>query len=247
MSFEPTLSTYPESAFGGFTRVDGTVAFYTRVNALIGPEDTVLDVGCGRGQRHEDPNPYRRGLSQFRGRCARVLGIDVDTAGEENPLLDEFRLITDLAHWPVEDASVDVIVSDFVLEHIQDPDAYFREVNRVLRPGGYFCARTPNMFGYVALAARLIPNRLHARVVSQVQEGREERDVFPTVYRCNRKGTVLQVLARHGLEGHVLRQEAEPSYLHFSPALYRVGAVLGSLLPPVFRNSLLIFARKPSA
>ena len=40
---------YPESEFGGYTRVDGTVPFFTRVQALARPEMTVLDVGCGRG------------------------------------------------------------------------------------------------------------------------------------------------------------------------------------------------------
>ena len=40
---------YPENAYGGFTRCDSTVAFYGRVNALVGSETDVLDVGCGIG------------------------------------------------------------------------------------------------------------------------------------------------------------------------------------------------------
>src|SRR5438093_943558 len=40
---------YPESRFGGFTGVDGTLAFYIRVNSLIDSSSVVLDVGCGRG------------------------------------------------------------------------------------------------------------------------------------------------------------------------------------------------------
>lgn len=41
---------YPESRFGGFTDVDGTVAFYTRVQSLVEAGSVVLDVGCGRGE-----------------------------------------------------------------------------------------------------------------------------------------------------------------------------------------------------
>ena len=45
---------YPESLFGGFTDVDGTITFFTRVNALIDSSSVVLDVGCGRGVYGED-------------------------------------------------------------------------------------------------------------------------------------------------------------------------------------------------
>ena len=34
---------YSESRFGGFTNIDGTVAFYLRVNTLAASKDVVLD------------------------------------------------------------------------------------------------------------------------------------------------------------------------------------------------------------
>lgn len=37
---------YPESKFGEFTDIDGTIVFYTRVNALAQPSSVVLDLGC---------------------------------------------------------------------------------------------------------------------------------------------------------------------------------------------------------
>lgn len=40
---------YPEARFGGFTDIDGTIAFFNRVNSLIETSSVVLDVGCGRG------------------------------------------------------------------------------------------------------------------------------------------------------------------------------------------------------
>src|SRR2546422_991874 len=69
---------YPEVKFGGFTDVDGTIAFYTRVNALIGASSTVLDVGCGDGAYATDPVAIRRTVRVLKGRCRRVIGIDVD-------------------------------------------------------------------------------------------------------------------------------------------------------------------------
>lgn len=38
---------YPEARFGGFSDIDGTMAFYLRVNALLGCDSVVLDFGCG--------------------------------------------------------------------------------------------------------------------------------------------------------------------------------------------------------
>jgi hypothetical protein len=86
---------YPEARFGGFTAVDGTVAFYVRVNALLQPDMTVLDVGCGRGGYSEDTCAFRRDLRVLRGKVRRVIGIDVEDAGMSNPCVDEFRRRTD--------------------------------------------------------------------------------------------------------------------------------------------------------
>jgi SAM-dependent methyltransferase len=41
---------------------------------------------------------------------------------------------------PLEDASVDIVVSDNVLEHLPDVPAAMAEIARVLRPGGVVCA-----------------------------------------------------------------------------------------------------------
>ena len=79
---------YREYGAGGFSRWDGTVAFMTRVNALIGPESTVLDLGAGRGEIHSYPVPFIRRLADLKSRAARVIGLDVDPAVADNPGLD---------------------------------------------------------------------------------------------------------------------------------------------------------------
>jgi len=153
---------YPESRFGGFSDIDGTIAFYMRVNALLKPSDTVLDVGCGRGAYQDDPIAIRRNLRILKGKVKKVIGIDVDAAAQSNPFLDEFRFIGD-DEWPIEADSVDLILSDYVLEHIVDVDRFFFEARRVLKNGGYLCIRTSNRWSYIGLFSRLIPNQYHWR------------------------------------------------------------------------------------
>jgi SAM-dependent methyltransferase len=235
---------YPENRLFGFTREDGTTHFLTRVHALLKSDSTVLDVGCGRGQFVEDPCAFRRDLRRLGGAERQVIGIDVDPAAATNPMLDEFRLIDDPHRWPVADTAIDLVYSDYVLEHIQEPDSFFAEAARVLRPGGYLCLRTPNFLGYGAFITWLIPNRFHQRILARVQPDRKSIDVFPTLYRCNTRWRLMNVLKRAGFEPFVYSIEGEPSNFQSFRLVYRIAAVLVPHLPSMFKSTHLVFARK---
>jgi SAM-dependent methyltransferase len=244
----PTLKTrvYPENAFGGFTRCDTTIAFYGRLNALVQSTHRVLDVGCGRAAYVKDAtdSPYRANLRCFKGKAKEVVGIDVDTAGETNTSIDTFHLIEDVDHWPVEDASFDVVFSDFVMEHVDNPAAFLAEATRVLKPGGLLAMRTPNRWSYVSIAASLIPNSMHGKVTGAVQEDREEEDVFPVRYRCNTRRALRVALHKAGFDSAVWAIEGEPAYMTFSSLAYRIGSIAHRIMPGPFKTTLLAFARK---
>jgi len=105
---------------------------------------TVLDLGCGSGR-----DCYV--LSKLVGRDGRVIGLDMTEEqlavaqrhreyharkfGWDNT---EFRqgYIEDLAGAGMADASVDLVVSNCVLNLSPDKPRAFREIFRVLRPGG---------------------------------------------------------------------------------------------------------------
>lgn len=234
---------YPESVFGGFTHLDGTIAFYSRVNALLQPSSVVLDIGCGRGEYGDDPVLFRRKLRILKGKCKKVIGVDVDEIGEKNPFIDEFRRI-ESRQWPVEDQSVDLCLVDHVVEHIENPNEFFFECARVIKSGGYICIRTPNAHNYIATISRLIPNRFHARVLGKTQERRLEKDVFPVLYRCNTKRRLKNELIKCGFESCVLGYEAEPQYLQFSRAAYFLGVLHQRYAPSMFRAALFVFGKK---
>ena len=233
---------YPEAKFGGFTDIDGTVAFFGRVAALVNRDSVVLDVGCGRGAFADDPVALRKNLRILQGRAARVIGIDVDRGAKDNPFLDEFHLI-ESDGWPVDDDSIDLIVCDFVLEHIDDPPRFFSEIRRVLKDGGFLCIRTPNRWSYVALMACLIPNKYHSKVVSVAQDGRKAEDVFPTVFKCNTIGKLRGMMRRHGFDAVVYGYESEPSYLSFSTFAYFLGVLHQRLAPGFLKPALFAFGK----
>lgn len=177
---------FPESAAGGYFPVDGTVDFYCRVNGLVQTSDVVLNFGAGRGKgAAEDPVPYRRALQTLRGKCAKVIGVDIDTAILANDDVNEAYVIAPGERLPIASESVDVIVSDWVFEHISTPSAVCSEFDRVLKPGGSVCARTPNRWGYIGISARIVPNRFHVSCLKVLQPSKNERDTFPTAYKLN--------------------------------------------------------------
>ncbi len=234
---------YPESTFGGFTGVDGTVAFYSRVNALAQASFRVIDFGCGRGKNAEDPILFRRNLMCLKGKVAQVIGLDVDEAGKRNPTLDDFRLLTPDGPWPLDDQSADLIVCDSVLEHLPNPSSFFAEAKRVLAHDGYLCIRTPNVLSYVGVAARVIPNRYHNKIVSRVQLGRKEEDVFPTLCRCNTIRALRKQMVTNGFRAVVYGHESEPGYLHFSKVAYGLGVLHQKIAPGFIRPVIFAFGQ----
>lgn len=235
---------HPETRFGGFTDLDNTIVFYARVQELLPADGVALDIGCGRGAQSEDPVRIRRDLRLLRGRCERVIGIDVDSAGSENETIDEFRLISDHAHWPVDDEAVDLAVADFVLEHVADPAAFFAEARRVLRPGGMLCLRTVNVRSYLGIASRSVPDDDHDRLLARVHPDRKSEDVFPALYRCNTRPALRQALAAHGFDAAVYTFESEPSYLAFSAPTYALGLMHRRLAPAGIRIGLIAWAQR---
>jgi SAM-dependent methyltransferase len=238
-------SLYPELGAGGFTRVDGTVAFYTRVNALLDPGMTVLDFGAGRGaQLFDQSSRYRNELSKIQGKVKRLIGVDVDPTVRENPFLDEAHVIDTQSPLPFASDTFDLIYADWVLEHVDTPEHFVALAHNVLKPGGWFCARTPNRWGMTGIGANLIPNRFHDLLLSYLQPDREVRDIFPTVYKMNTLGDVRKYFEIAKWENFSYTFNPEPPYLqHFKPLMY-LAKLLFHFAPSAMANDLHIIVRR---
>jgi SAM-dependent methyltransferase len=172
----------------------------------------VLDMGAGAGIVSH---------MNFRGLAKQVCGVDPDIRVTKNPYLDEGKQGFGEAI-PYPDERFDLVLADNVFEHLESPLSVFKEVTRVLKPGGLLLAKTPNRRHYMPLIAQMTPFWFH-RWVNQ-KRGRKEVDTFPTVYRAN-TATALQRLALSaGLGVESIRlTEGRPEYLRFSAATYIFG------------------------
>lgn len=184
--------------------------FEARIARFLRPEHRVLDVGAGGGERH--PYAYRTRL---------VVGVDVEPAVGRNPNVDA-GVLGDIAALPFGDVTFDLVRAKYVLEHLRDPAAAFREIRRVLRPGGRFVLHTTNRFHYVALAARITPHRFH--VWFNAKRGCSEEESFETAYRVNDRFTLGRLATRTRFRVRDLELfEPKPLYLFFHPLAYRTG------------------------
>ena len=99
---------------------------------------------------------------------------------------------------PFADCTFDIVTANMVVEHLKEPALQFREIWRVLKPGGLFIFHTTNAEGYYVLMARLIPEGLKNRLVA-VLDGRTQEEVFPAWYRVNTVRAIHETAQMAGL------------------------------------------------
>jgi arsenite methyltransferase len=129
---EPELARVPDATVESFA---GVANHWTLGRIESG--SVVLDLGCGAGSDVLI-------AAQMTGPDGRAIGVDMTATmldrarasaaemGLSNVELHE-SLIEAL---PLDDASVDVVISNGVIDLVPDKDAVFDEIDRVLRPGG---------------------------------------------------------------------------------------------------------------
>jgi len=146
---------------------DCEIRINARVYALsdIARGKHVLDIGCGYGRNRpivERVGGSWVGLEPFEGGGHTVVGRAEDL--------------------PFADASFDIVITDAVLEHVEDPPAAFAEASRVLRPGAAF-------IGYVAFM----------ECVHEISYG--HLSYMALQYYARRNGMVLETVGGGGAFG----------------------------------------------
>jgi arsenite methyltransferase len=129
---QPELSKVPDRSVESFAGVANPFAL-GRVETGL----TALDLGCGAGTDLLI-------AAQMVGAGGRAIGVEMTSAmlARARRSADEMGLRGVEFHeglieaLPIDDESVDVVISNGVIDLVPDKDAVFSEIDRVLRPGG---------------------------------------------------------------------------------------------------------------
>jgi ubiquinone/menaquinone biosynthesis C-methylase UbiE len=215
--------------------------------AQVHPGTDWLDLGCG----HQMLPPWRLEAERtLVARAGRVVGLDYDGSS-----LHDHRSLTQLARGdasqlPFPDRSFDLVTANMVVEHLGDPARQFREVHRVLRPGGCFLFHTPNLRGYYASTSRLVPDPVKRKVIRALQE-REEEDVFPTRYLANTPRRIEELARTAGFDvGRIRLIVSSPQFLAVPPLVLFELLWIRLLMTHAFRGfrtNIIAVLERPAA
>jgi SAM-dependent methyltransferase len=112
----------------------------------------LLDVGCGAGNLW----PY------LRHRFDRYLGADVVRYDGFPDGAEFYPVDLDTGRLPLPDASADVVAAAETIEHLENPRAFFRELVRLGRPGGWVVVTTPNQLSLLSKLTLVVKNQFNA-------------------------------------------------------------------------------------
>lgn len=111
---------------------------------------------------------------------------------------------------PFASGAFDLVTTNMVLEHLEQPARVLREVARVLAPGGKFVFVTPNRRHPAVWLLSVFVAARWRRWIARVVEGRAPEHVFVTHYRLNTERAIRGAAAVAGLEARSV--EVFPSY-----------------------------------
>ena len=145
--------------------------FSNLIKASLKSDSVTLDIGAGSG----DQWAY-----SFKGQCQKVVGIDLDQRILQNPNLDE-AIVGDIFKNQFPDASFDVVIANYFVEHISNPLDFLREMRRILRKDGVLFFRILNINHYAGMISRFSPFWFHQFYNQRL--GRAKEEIFPAFYK----------------------------------------------------------------
>jgi SAM-dependent methyltransferase len=177
------------------------------------------------------------GIGQFKKRFSSVVATDIQSA----PWLD---VVADAQRLPFADQSISNIVMVDVLHHLEFPQLFFREAERVLRPGGRCIAVEPAITWGSSIFYRLLHHEPVHMQADPLREGVPRSDRDP--YESNQAIPTILVGREHARLARMIPGLSLAKVEWFSLFVYPLsgGFKSWSLLPDMMGRWVLALEKK---
>lgn len=198
---------------------DSQTIYLDIINRFTTAETHILDIGCGHGDF----------LKPAYGKTPHTYGVDPDKEALDKNTLIKNKTVGTAEKLPFDSNFFDLVVSAWVFEHLSEPQKAFREIYRVLKPGGKVVFLTPNVWNYNVWIIRLVPERFHDFFTRKLY-GRQEHDTYPKQYKINSAKKIAKTLDPIGFKKSQIILNGDPSYISFNRPMFTLACLLEKIL-----------------
>jgi 2-polyprenyl-3-methyl-5-hydroxy-6-metoxy-1,4-benzoquinol methylase len=186
---------------------------------------TLVDLGCGQGTL----------ASTLQGQYDAYVGCDVVRYAQlpTAPNLTFARFSLDAVPWPLQEQVADVVTAVEVIEHVENPRAFAREVHRILKPGGLAILTTPNQLSLLSKLTLVLKNQFNAF--------QERPGLYPAHITALLEQDLLRIVREVGFK------DAHIRYTHHGRIPFTARAWPRPLQGRAFSDNVLLIAQRPPA
>ncbi len=181
------------------------------VKKYMDKNSIILDAGCGEG------GVFSKSALNKKNKRKSLLGIDLEKV--KNIYVDK-QYIGSLDKIPFKENVFDLIVCEWVAEHLEHPQRVFDEFSRVLKKEGHLILFTPNVLNPLVFFSKIIPTKLKDTILKRFLD-KEEDDLFPVYLRCNSLRKIKKVSKKANFKNEFLKTYYNPDYFIFSKFLHK--------------------------
>jgi ubiquinone/menaquinone biosynthesis C-methylase UbiE len=180
---------------------------------LINEKTVLLDAGCGEKGIMNKYNKYKR-----ENRLAIGVDLSLEALRKNNSL--DYLLKSTVEKLPFKDGTFDVVICQWVVEHIKEPKLVFEEFKRVLKESGHLIVVTNSIYNFIMFASAILPAKIRDKMKEKVFPSEIKEGTFPTYYKCNSKNSFKKVLSGLGFSEVFSGYSGDISIFVFSKFLF---------------------------
>ncbi len=207
------LPVVPEGSY--FHSAKTTLEVYDEIlDSLCSGDRLLLDAGCGK----------KSWVHKYSGKFKYSAGMDISSEAIRHNRGFNALVSGDAANLPFKDGAFDVVVSQWMIEHVDRIDEVVKEFHRVLKKDGSLVVVTNSRYHPMMFLSSILPTKFRDWLKKKIFPPYIDEDTFPTYYRFNSLGRIDALLSKYGFEKQFSSYTGAPFFL-FHKFLFKLSEI----------------------